>query len=58
MPGKAVKNCECHNVKIYDGVWRCMLCFRVFVPIDLVEYVGEQLDVEPVKEVKAGASEH
>jgi len=53
MSGTDLLNCECTNVVQYTpGIWKCRICRRVFVPADLIEFADEQLDVEPVKEIK------
>ena len=27
-------SCDCMTVKNYDGEWRCMQCYRLFVPAE------------------------
>ena len=51
---------QCQTVKVYDNEWRCMVCFRQFVPIEesiadlLEQYTGiEIINQEDVEDERA-----
>jgi len=56
-----VNHCkQCQTVKVYDNEWRCMVCFRQFVPIEesiadlLEQYTGiEIINQEDVEDERA-----